>query len=398
MANKPLTQRIRIEGNNLIIEDCNGTTVSLPIPCTCEAGTSEPAPVIDEVTCTIANALALALVNIWYSLREFTGGQPHNPLGCTVAASQWIATEHLPIAIIDYTTTLIDEQYTAIVSGVNDSFLHIPPTDDFGVLMICLVVEAMAYSGNKIDQSWLTYLIEKIKGQTPDAYITAAGWTAISEMVNVIGLGQWQYYAAVVPGYPPDSGAFYGNVWFSSDCTDCDDPEIPPEVCDESPVINIPEWQGVITPDGWAVDNTADFEDYGDFMTNPPDTSDVVFDPSAERIGLGHWTTIPGFVSNTNPRSGIALIYTPETNICVHRVGFSTLTGTFNTKRLGIYGKVGATWVRLAFVLVPLASSSFNQTLDSGEFPEQSVSAIAFLFWSGGGSPQIGGTWINTVG
>jgi len=381
----PLTARVRIEGNNLVVEDCDGNIVNYAIPCTCEDNDDSQIPDPPIEAGTTMCQMAYAIENhIWLSLATFqdimaewddgTGSEYDKFVGIT----RWIANQKLPLSIYNSAYAFWNTYRPEFPSIGN---YHEPDGTAY-LMSVCACNNSLETYGF-VNDAWKGF------------------WSAQLTTLDEIGLDpgtweMWQSFINLLPiawikSWVIDNLGDSIFTAFPDDCSSCEPPGEPQD-CFSDHVVWIREWTNIPTPDGWAVNNITQLDTYGDYMEG--DNSIPPFYPSAQRIGLGHWTTVPASVTKLD-HPAIALIYDPGETICVFRAGMRCRAGQGNSKRLGVYGLVGSSWVQLSFSLYAVDQTGSEAITDSGHINVTNITKIAFLFCAGGGSPSIAGVWIN---
>lgn len=211
MANKPLTQRVRIEQGNLIVEDCDSTTVTSPIPCTCEQNPDQdpgnyPTPPVSDL-CILANKYNVIAYNITAELKKQfdVSGQPDNLFGWWAASIANAANFQLPGAYMGAT-------YSALAdSAVHDSFFALDfPQDGIGIPALYLSTACAFYNALVDNFGVLDYDILRMK-------LDATGQSCLSALFTAIPLADLNNKLTLyLSGVNTDYG-FAADV----DCADC---------------------------------------------------------------------------------------------------------------------------------------------------------------------------------
>lgn len=383
----PLSTRVKIIGKNLHSENCDGTWLEYPIPCTCEGqdDTQMPDPPLTPGTsmCQASYAIENKMWQLFAGFQEIvqewddgTGSEYNKFVGIT----RWIGFYKLPLNIYNQAYAFWNTYRPELPSL---SSYHDPDGVAY-LLSVCASNNALEQY-QVIGQDWLSFWAAQLTtldetGLDPGTWQC---WHDFLLLIPVAWIKSWYLDQLGTPLF----GAF------PDDCSGCDDPGEPQD-CFSDHVVYIPVLTGNELPAGFSADNVSQFNTYADFMDGS--VFNDTWYPSSGRFGLGDWVTIPTDVTSDN-HPGIALIYEPEDPICVFRIGMTTNTGTSNTRRLGIYGWVGSEWVKLAYRHIGLDTEPGRVFVDSGHINVTNIEKIAFLFLSGGGHPEIEGIWINHV-
>lgn len=214
MAKKPLTERVRVVGGNLlIVTDCDGTEVEYEIDCGCEPVTENPGttpPPLADDRCGTANWYAHCIGFILTTIQEKLNGQVNNVIGRHLAiadAANYLGLPYSPWAF--YMNGYIGAENPQ--AAANRANLLDPTWDnqDNNDILVCIIHDILEQQGGIF---------------TYDKFLTgmeAQGWFASGVVIAQIPIG---IFLEKVYKMSADVGGVYQTVAgiVDTDCEDCD--------------------------------------------------------------------------------------------------------------------------------------------------------------------------------
>ena len=234
MANKPITERITIVGNQLIVEDCDGNKVYLDIPCTCgdnpdgDNGEYPPGPT-DSSLCDLATFYSVPAYNMMADFQtNLIENFSDNYSGWQGAAATTSNTFTLGGVFINQAaarmaTVAYHDNFLSIILLTNGSPQGAALFQTVGCAFYAALVDGFGT---------LNYDILRAKFQ-------AAGMIGFGQMITALPLAILNQKAFL---YGTGANQNYGFIT-SVDCEACDDqPPNPGTDCDECALTDCNRW------------------------------------------------------------------------------------------------------------------------------------------------------------
>lgn len=402
MATKPITERVRIEGNNLIVEDCDGNKTITPIPCTCNSdvggadtddGRAYPVSGRCRLSVALANNIMALLAKIKEMLDDGLGSLPLD------LATQWVQYFHLPAIYVIPMSQYVAEYGATIQTITFDNSL-----DEFLELenaINCAVFTGIALSGGLINNVWKSKVEQLLFEEPAIARCSASGFLAIAAFVHLVPSSQWQEWGLSLSG-DIEIGAGGRLTWgFSIGCDDCDDNSGDCSSYDESTSFKLTGIENDWIPfEGDLGDLPGEhWNDIGDGVT---------YTFTSERKGRGY--EIPTKILPGAPARQIAAIqkhFDTPIPVCsiqsVCKIFFAepeTIDNyTGNSSVMGIWAKqVGDTdYSLIGEGIVGINYPNLRYALFEQDVPMDNVTDIVLAHRGGGGYPAIIGVFINVA-
>lgn len=284
---KPITERITIVGNQLIVEDCDGNKVYLDIPCTCgdnpdgDDGEYPPAPDGTDI-CTLASYYTVPAYNIMANLQtNFIENYPDNYAGWQGAAALTSTQFNLPAVFIN---TAASRMATV---PYHDNFLaELLPVDGSLTAFEMFQRVGCAFYAALIDGfGTLNYDILRAKFQ-------AEGLIGFGQLVTAIPLATLNQKSFLYATSASSSYAFETSV----NCEACDDtPPNPGTDCDTCGLTDCLRWlpSPILNPGVSGFDNVGIFGSSGQpywFCEGGNLTIDLGSNKCVERVLVRNYT------------------------------------------------------------------------------------------------------------
>lgn len=284
---KPITERITIVGNQLIVEDCDGNKVYLDIPCTCgdnpDGDDGEYPPVEGGGgLCALANYYSIPMYNIMSYLQDpALSTRTDNLQGWQRAAGDTAQKYDLGATFINQAVARL------ATTPYRENFNSVPLPRD-GSLQSFTTAQAITcliYSALIDGYGTMNYDILRAKFQ-------AAGYIGFGQLATAVPLAKWNELAFNFGTGLADDYDFV----FDVDCQECDDtPPNPGTDCDTCGLTDCLRWlpSPILNPGVSGFDNVGIFGSSGQpywFCEGGNLTIDLGSNKCVERVLVRNYT------------------------------------------------------------------------------------------------------------